>query len=169
MERESRAAVSRVALAIAGAFLAVSVGAAFAVASPLHLGIGGFFGPGGDLALPTATSSDTAQEQPTETPTLPEGTATRAPRPTATARSCGVTSDLHGVIASVPPNTAQNSFALWVCGATKTILVNANTKYQGAATSLASLKPGWLAEVACVLQSGSTYLASDVNAQVGGN
>jgi len=125
MERAPRPSANRIALAIVGALIVASIGAVMAIGPTLHLGFPGFTSAG--TAQPTATSPDAAQDQPTETSAPPDATATRTPRPTATDRPCVVgTGDLHGTITSV--NTAQNSFALRVCGATKTIRVDANTK-----------------------------------------
>jgi hypothetical protein len=160
MEREPRAATSRVTLAIVGALIAASIGAALAIMPPVRLGFVGAAPLAAAHATPTA--SDTAQDQPTETPTAPIAT----PRPTATRRPCVPTSPLQGSIVAVPPNTSQNSFTLRVCGATKTILVDANTTYSGAAHQFSDLRIGWQAEVTCVQQSASTYLASHVNAQI---
>jgi hypothetical protein len=157
MEREPRAAMSRVALAIVGTLIVTSIGAALAVMPPFQLGFVGAAPLDAAQATPTLTASDTAQDQPTETPTSPVAT----PRPTAAG---GQSVNLRGRIASV--NAAQNSFALSVSGAAKTIMVDANTTYAGTAHKLADLQPGWLAGVTCVQQSASTYLASHINAPI---
>jgi hypothetical protein len=100
----------------------------------------------------------------------PDGTAAQAnaalssgtPRATPTGTATGLI-DLHGRITSI--DQAAGTFVLSLStGSTLTIVVNAQTRFTGQATSLSALKTGMLATIKGTYQTGGTFLAAVVQA-----
>lgn len=148
---------SKVALAIIGAVLCGG-GAAWVAAVPF-----------------TGTPNRTASTQPqsyagiaaigtgTATPAArtPGKSPTATPTPTPTAGN-GQPNPLRGVVANV--DTSTNSFTVRVFGgATKSVIVTSQTTFQGVASSLSGLSPGWTVQVRGVYRADGALVASDVN------
>jgi hypothetical protein len=160
---------SKVAIAIIGAVLCGG-GAAWIVSTPFDFSSGhtpsaqfqtqaGAAGIAGETAAPgTPQATNTPGSRPSATPTPG---STRQPIPTATP-GAGQTVDLHGRVGTV--NSAAETFTIrLINGTTKTVVVTAQTTYQGAATSLNTLYSGWRVEVQGVTQADGSIMASVVN------
>ena len=150
---------SKVVLAILGAVLFGTSGALVATvpfgSAPSRSAPSALQGQAGLAAVDNATATP-GTSAPTKTPThIP----TRTSRPTNTPGT-GAPS-LRGTVQSV--NTSANTFTLLSNGTTITVAVNANTVYQGRATSLNSLQATWSVIVTGTYQ-GSTFAATIVNA-----
>lgn len=154
---------SKVVLAILGAVLFGTSGALVATvqfgSGPSRSAPSALQGQAGLAAVNNATATPgSSSASPTKTPTRTPG-----PRPTNTPRTGGQLINLHGTVQSV--NTAANTFTIkQTDGTITTVVVNANTTYQGTASSLSSLRAGWLVEVTGIYQTNGTFAASDVNA-----
>ncbi|HKW23011.1 MAG TPA: DUF5666 domain-containing protein [Ktedonobacterales bacterium] len=163
---------SKVGIAVLGILLIGGVGAYIGAASVWHPGglPGGYFANNDPTAPATSvagsvTSSPSAGGN-TGTPS-PTDIPTNAPTvaPTTPPIGAGQTIDLHGSIGDI--KTAANSFILSVNGAQRTVVVNGQTSFQGASSSLQGLQKGWLAEVKGRAQSDGTFLAFLVNSDNG--
>ncbi len=158
---------SKVILAILGALLigGVSAGLAAGTAIQPHAptpGVASTTG-GANTATATGATQATSASSPTATDT-PTDTPTTAPQNNPTATPNGQVT-LRGTIAAVPPTTSSNTFTMNVHGTSYTVLVDGNTNFTGNAQSIGDLKVGWTARVVAMVQpDGTTYLASDVNA-----
>lgn len=160
---------SKVALAVLGAVLFGTAGAMVAVL-PFHsspstnTSSSAPQGQAGAAVLDNTTAtpgsaSPSSTSVPTQTPTKAP-TRTPAPKPTNTPGTGGTT--LRGTVQSV--NTSANTFTiLQSSGTVTTVTINANTVFQGHATSLGSLQAGWKVYVTGTYQ-GSTFAATNVNA-----
>ncbi|HKT39409.1 MAG TPA: DUF5666 domain-containing protein [Ktedonobacterales bacterium] len=165
---------SKVGIAIVGVILIGGIGAYIGAASILHPdGLTGGYFANNDPTAPaasvagtvTSSSSDGAGDH-TATP-LPTDTPANAPTdvPTTPPTGSGQTVDLHGSIGNI--NTAANSFILNVNGTSRTVVVNGQTSFQGASSTLQGLRTGWQAEVKGRAQSDGTFLAFLVNSDNG--
>lgn len=164
MSEQSRTPRPRLAIAIAGALLAASIAVILVIVMSLRAGTPRVVAS--STTQPTLTASGlaggAAHTAPNEMPTVP--VATTASNSPAPAPPSGQAIDLHGVIESVRAD--QHLFTLAAGGTSYTIVVNASTGYEGAATTLAGLQSGRLAEVKSVQMSGTTYLAYDVHSDL---
>ena len=155
---------SKVVLAILGAALFGTTGALVATvpfgSAPSRSASSAPQGQAGLAAVDNATATP-AEPTPSSTSThTPTPTRTPRPRPTNTPGTGGLT--LHGTVQNVDTNA--NTFTIkQFNGTITTVAVNANTVYQGSATSLSSLQVGWNVSVTGTYQ-GSTFAATNVNA-----
>lgn len=154
---------SKVTLAIIGAVLCGG-GAALVAAMPFTgtINHGAPQQPQGFASIAavgtgTATvgSSPTPGKSPTATPTP------RLPTPTPTPRA-GQAGGVRGTVTNV--NTSTSLFTVRVfTGATTNVIVNSQTTFQGACTSLSGLHTGWSVIVQGVYQADGSLLANAVN------
>lgn len=156
MEKAPRPAMSRITLAITGAVIVASLGAALAIGPTLRTGILGQFPIGS--ARPTATTPDTAQGQPTDTTSSSDPSATRTPRPTSQPGGGGQTVNLHGTIVTLAQD--KSHFTFNTGASTVTVNVNANTTYEG------TLQQGHQAEVTGIQTGSGTYLAYHIHVEL---
>lgn len=105
-------------------------------------------------ATPGATPSATPGTSPTATPTP------RPPTPTPTPKA-GQAGIIQGTVTTV--NTSTSLFTVRVFpGATETVVVNSQTSFQGACTSLSGLQSGWQVSVHGTYQADGSFAASSV-------
>jgi hypothetical protein len=153
----SRVALAGVGMVLIGgvsgtlAAMAPSLGA-HATAGSQTLAPAGSAAAGGTTATATATLSDPASH--TSNGTQGHPTATSRPQPFG----------LQGVIVRV--DTVSGSLALRTAdGTTQKIVVNAGTRYSGAATNLRGVRTGMLAELQGNVLADGTYVATQLDTQ----
>jgi hypothetical protein len=152
---------SRVALASVGMVLIGGVSGTLAAVGPSL----GAHPAGSQTLAPTdlaAAGATTATATPRD-PTASTGDGAQA-QPTATPQSQSQPFGLHGVI--VRTDTASGSLVLQTSdGVTQQIVVNASTRYSGAARGLRGVRAGMVAEIQGRVFADGTYLATQVDTQ----
>jgi hypothetical protein len=104
---------------------------------------------------PTPGGSPTPGKSPTATPTP------RPPTPTPTPKA-GQAGSVRGTVTNVNTNTSLFAVRVFT-GATTTVVVNSQTTFQGACTSLSGLHAGWSVTVQGVYQADGSLLANAVH------
>jgi hypothetical protein len=161
---------TKVALAIIGAVLCGG-SAAWIVSTPFNFSPSqsgspqfqtqaGAAGLAGETETPGAVPSNTPGA--TAPRATPRPRSTRTPSPTATP-GVGQSITMFGRVGTV--NLTAKTFTVISIsnGVTTTIVVTGQTVFQGAATSLSGLYPGWVVNVHGIYQADGTIAASDVN------
>lgn len=156
---------SRVALACVGVVLIGGVSGALAAVAPslgAHSTGSQTLAPAAPAAAGRATATATAIATFSD-PASPTSNGTQG-HPTATPRPQSQPFDLHGSIVRV--DTVSGSLALRTAdGTTQEIVVNAGTRYSGAATDLRGVRTGMLAETQGNVLADGTYLATQLDTQ----